>query len=186
MISGFVHCGKPKEAIGLFSEAEEAGVRPNEVMVVAVLAACADWGDLGLGSCKVFDGMKERTVVSWSAMIAGFAMHGQAEEALRLFSKMIQKGMDPNDVTFVGLLHASSHIGFVDQGREFFTSMTNDYGRAPSRGLRSSLSQTCLSSPILSYGELSLADAKFTKTLNWLKKQLSTFRNWIHLMMDTM
>ncbi|RXI03938.1 hypothetical protein DVH24_038212 [Malus domestica] len=131
MISGFVHCGKPKEAIGLFSETEEAGVRPNEVMVVTVLAACADWGDLGLGSCEVFDGMKERTVVSWSAMIAEFAMHGQAEEALRLFSKMIQKGMDPNDVTFVGLLHASSHIGFVDQGREFFTSMTNDYGIVP-------------------------------------------------------
>ncbi|KAM2186828.1 hypothetical protein ACFX1R_030581 [Malus domestica] len=62
-------------------------------------------------------------------MIAGFAIHGQAEEALRLFSKTIQKGMDPNDVTFVGLLHASSHIGFVDQGREFFTSMTNDYGQ---------------------------------------------------------
>ncbi|KAB2604997.1 pentatricopeptide repeat-containing protein [Pyrus ussuriensis x Pyrus communis] len=97
-ISGSVQCGKPKEAIGLFSEMEEAGVRPNEVMVVAVLVACADWGDLGLGrrihefsnqsgfsknvrvsntviemyvkcgcledACKVFDGMKERTIVS--------------------------------------------------------------------------------------------------------------------------
>ncbi|BBH04406.1 Pentatricopeptide repeat superfamily protein [Prunus dulcis] len=165
MISGFVQCGKPKEAISLFLEMEEAGVRPNEVTVVAVLAACADLGDLGLGrriheysnqsgfsrnarisntliemyvkcgcledACTVFDGMKERTVVSWSAMIAGLAMHGQAEEALRLFSRMIQTGMDPNDVTFVGLLHACSHIGFVAQGREFFTSMTNDYGVVP-------------------------------------------------------
>lgn len=80
---------------------------------------------------RVFDAMKERTVVSWSAMISGLAMHGQAEEALRLFSNMIQIGMEPNDVTFVGLLHACSHIGFVNEGREFFTRMTRDYGVVP-------------------------------------------------------
>lgn len=165
MISGFAQCGKPKEAVRLFLEMEEAGVRANEVTVVAVLTACADLGDLDLGrrihefskqsgfsrnvricntliemyvkcGCledarRVFDAMKERTVVSWSAMISGLAMHGQAEEALRLFSNMIQIGVEPNDATFVGLLHACSHIGFVDEGREFFTRMTRDYGVVP-------------------------------------------------------
>ncbi|GMY30913.1 pentatricopeptide repeat-containing protein At4g21065-like [Fagus crenata] len=165
MIAGYVQCGKPKEAIRLFMEMEEAGLRPNEVTVVAVLAACADLGELDLGrrvheysNCsgykrnvrvsntlidmyvkcgclkdarRVFDEMEEQTIVSWSAMIAGLAMHGQAEEALRLFSKMIQIGMKPNDVTFIGLLHACSHMGMIDKGREFFTSMTRDYGIIP-------------------------------------------------------
>ncbi|XP_062078946.1 pentatricopeptide repeat-containing protein At4g21065-like [Humulus lupulus] len=165
MIAGCVQCGKPKEAIRLFLELEKAGLKPNEVTVVAVLSACADLGDLHLGrriheystrsgfgrnvrvsntlidmfikcGCLeeaqgVFNEMKERTVVSWSAMIQGLAMHGKAEEALKLFSKMIRVGVKPNWVTFLGLLHACSHMGLVEEGRKFFTSMTRDYGIVP-------------------------------------------------------
>ncbi|KAM6552549.1 hypothetical protein CsatB_013311 [Cannabis sativa] len=79
----------------------------------------------------VFNEMKDRTVVSWSAMIQGLAIHGKAEEALKLFDEMIRVGMKPNWVTFLGLLHACSHMGLVEQGREFFTSMTSDYGIVP-------------------------------------------------------
>ncbi|KAF3453285.1 hypothetical protein FNV43_RR03725 [Rhamnella rubrinervis] len=165
MIAGYVQCGKPKEAINLFREMEKAGISPNEVTVVAVLAACADLGDLYFGrriheysrrngfernirlsntlidmyvkcGCldgaqQVFNEMEERTIVSWSAMIAGLAMHGKAEESLRLFSEMIQLGLKPNEVTFIGLLHACSHMGLVDEGRKFFASMTTDYGIVP-------------------------------------------------------
>ncbi|KAJ6314457.1 hypothetical protein OIU78_018019 [Salix suchowensis] len=165
MISGFVQCGKPKEAIDLFMKLQDEAVRPNEVTVVSVLAACADLGELDLGrsvheystrsgfkrnvrvcntlidmyvkcGClenarRVFDEMEERTVVSWSAMIAGLAMHGQAEEALWLFSEMIKLGMKPNGVTLIGLLHACSHMGLIDEGRRFFASMTADYGVIP-------------------------------------------------------
>ncbi|KAG9159957.1 hypothetical protein Leryth_005706 [Lithospermum erythrorhizon] len=165
MIAGFVQCCRPKDALGVFVEMEEAGFRGNEVTVVAVLAACADVGDLDLGKrihqyssqmgfernirvCNtlidmyikcgcldaargVFREMKKRTVVSWSAMIQGLAMHGAAEEALKLFSEMIQTGVRPNDVTFIGLLHACSHMGLVNAGREFFASMNTDYGITP-------------------------------------------------------
>ncbi|XP_026406496.1 pentatricopeptide repeat-containing protein At5g66520-like [Papaver somniferum] len=165
MIAGYVQCGKPKEAVELFKQMEEAGESPNEVTVVAVLAACADLGTLDLGrriheyldkcgyrknvrvcntlidmyikcGCleiarSVFDEMEERTIVSWSAMIGGLAMHGEGEEALKLFSKMTRIGIRPNAVTFVGLLHACSHMGLIAEGREFFTSMTRDYGITP-------------------------------------------------------
>ncbi|KAL5549410.1 hypothetical protein UlMin_004641 [Ulmus minor] len=165
MITGFVRCGKPKKAIHLFLEMEKVGIKPNEVTVVAVLAACADLGDLFLGrriheysnrsgfgrnsrvsntlidmfikcGClddaqTVFNKMEERTVVSWSAMINGLAMHGKAEEALRIFSEMIRVGMQPNEVTFIGLLHACSHMGLIDKGRQFFVSMTKEYGIVP-------------------------------------------------------
>ncbi|XP_016457778.2 pentatricopeptide repeat-containing protein At4g21065-like [Nicotiana tabacum] len=79
----------------------------------------------------VFEEMKERTIVSWSAMIQGLAMHGQADEALELFNKMIKTGMKPNEVTFLGILHACSHMGLVNEGREFFGSMTRGYNITP-------------------------------------------------------
>ncbi|XP_058112760.1 pentatricopeptide repeat-containing protein At3g62890-like [Magnolia sinica] len=165
MIAGYVQCGNPAESIRLFGEMEEAGARPNEVTVVAVLAACADLGALDLGKrvheysdqcgfqrnvricntlidmyikcgCleitqKVFNKMEERTVVSWSAMIGGLAMHGKGKEALELFSKMSRIGIRPNSVTFIGLLHACSHMGLVEDGRQYFATMTKDYGIIP-------------------------------------------------------
>ncbi|KAL1534986.1 pentatricopeptide repeat-containing protein-like protein [Salvia divinorum] len=80
----------------------------------------------------VFEGMKKRTVVSWSSMIQGLALHGNADEALGLFSKMIQTRMKPNDVTFIGLLNACSHMGLINEGRAFFARMTTDFAITPS------------------------------------------------------
>ncbi|XP_073145106.1 pentatricopeptide repeat-containing protein At5g66520-like [Henckelia pumila] len=81
---------------------------------------------------EVFGSIKEPTVISWSAMIQGLAIHGQAEQALEFFSKMVQTGVRPNGVTFVGLLHACSHLGLINEGRTYFCSMTQDYGIIPS------------------------------------------------------
>lgn len=80
----------------------------------------------------VFEGMKKRTIFSWSTMIQGLALHGNADEALQLFSEMIQAGMNPNGVTFIGLLNACSHMGLINEGRAFFASMTKDYSIIPS------------------------------------------------------
>uniref|UniRef100_A0A0A8YYC3 Pentatricopeptide repeat-containing protein n=1 Tax=Arundo donax TaxID=35708 RepID=A0A0A8YYC3_ARUDO len=44
---------------------------------------------------------------------------------------MTRQGVSPNGVTFVGLLHACSHMGLVDEGRGFFESMEKDHGIAP-------------------------------------------------------
>lgn len=80
---------------------------------------------------EVFDEIEERDIVSWSAMIQGLAIYGQGEDALNIFNEMIHKGIKPNEVTFVGLLHACSHMGQVDEGRKFFVSMRRDYGITP-------------------------------------------------------
>ncbi|XP_022144843.1 pentatricopeptide repeat-containing protein At1g08070, chloroplastic [Momordica charantia] len=80
---------------------------------------------------QVFDGMKTKSLASWNAMICGLAMHGQAEDALELFSKMYSDRIEPNEITFVGVLSACKHAGLVDLGRQFFSSMVQDYKIAP-------------------------------------------------------
>eukprot|EP01018_Ginkgo_biloba_P008631 Gb_28772 [translate_table: standard] len=82
-------------------------------------------------ACKVFGEMPTRNVVSWTAMILGYAMHGCGKEALRLFEQMQLSGTKPNNVTFVGVLCACCHAGLVDDGWQYFDSMSRDYHMAP-------------------------------------------------------
>lgn len=80
----------------------------------------------------VFSGMKaKRDLVSWNSMIQGFGMHGHGEEALELFSRMVQEGFEPDKYTFIGLLCACTHAGLVNEGRDYFYSMEKVYGVVP-------------------------------------------------------
>ncbi|GKU92274.1 hypothetical protein SLEP1_g6024 [Rubroshorea leprosula] len=80
---------------------------------------------------KVFQGMKCRDVYSYTAMIVGLAMHGEAERALQIFSLMPQAGVKPDEVTFVGVLSACSHAGLVEEGRQHFQDMSKVYNLKP-------------------------------------------------------
>lgn len=80
---------------------------------------------------QVFDDMEAKSLASWNAMITGLAMHGHATAALELFSKMADEGFKPDDITFVGILSACNHGGLVDLGRQYFSSMTEDYHISP-------------------------------------------------------
>eukprot|EP01018_Ginkgo_biloba_P026876 Gb_29534 [translate_table: standard] len=82
-------------------------------------------------ACRVFDRMPEQSVVSWNAMIAGFAHHGCGNEALQLFQQMQEIGIKPDHITFIVVLYACSHAGLVDKGHLYFDSMTQDHGITP-------------------------------------------------------
>lgn len=75
------------------------------------------------GKCKalvdagsVFDRMKERTVVSWTAMIGANAQQGCHEGALQLFQQMQHEGLKPDKVTFVSVVSACSGLKALAKG----------------------------------------------------------------------
>eukprot|EP01018_Ginkgo_biloba_P018936 Gb_33117 [translate_table: standard] len=82
-------------------------------------------------ACRLFHKMPERDIVSWNTMIVGYAQNGCGREALQLFEEMLVTGMKPNHVTFMGVLSACSHAGLVDEGRYYFSSMSNKHCIAP-------------------------------------------------------
>ena len=61
-------------------------------------------------------------------MIVGLSVHGQSLDALRLFDSM---KVEPDHITFVGVLTACSRSGLVYEGRSYFNSMTEDYKIVP-------------------------------------------------------
>lgn len=103
----------------------------DEFVVTALMDAYAKSGDLAVAR-KLFDGMSNRNVISWSAMIAGYGAHGRLGEALSLFDEMLRSGIQPNHITYIGVLSACVHGGFVEEGRRYFLQMVEDHGITPS------------------------------------------------------
>ncbi|KAM2416356.1 hypothetical protein ACFX1W_023337 [Malus domestica] len=79
----------------------------------------------------LFEGITDKDVI-WSAMIAGYGVHGQGEEALRVFDRMVKhSAVKPNDVTFLSILSACSHSGLIEEGIEIFNTMLHEYQLKP-------------------------------------------------------
>ncbi|KAB2606423.1 pentatricopeptide repeat-containing protein [Pyrus ussuriensis x Pyrus communis] len=113
--------GHLAEALAHFIQMRQAGVEPNHVTflagvepdyvtIIAVIAACADLGTLGLGL--------------W---LNCFVMKRDFKDNVRItlefFNLMQKKGLKPDGVSFTGALTACSHAGLVDEGLHYFDNM---------------------------------------------------------------
>jgi pentatricopeptide repeat protein len=80
---------------------------------------------------EVLEELLGRDVVSWNALISGYAEHGHCHEALVCFNQMHGEGLSPNVVTFLAVLTACSHSGLLDEAQILFGNMTGEYGFSP-------------------------------------------------------
>ncbi|RWW45341.1 hypothetical protein BHE74_00048833 [Ensete ventricosum] len=92
--------------------------------LVDMYARCGDIES----SAKVFGNVRCKDLVLWTTMIDARGMHGQGEEAMRLFRGLREMGIVPDEVTFLALLYACSHSGLVDAGKRYLEMMTGEYG----------------------------------------------------------
>ncbi|TKY73539.1 putative pentatricopeptide repeat-containing protein [Spatholobus suberectus] len=116
--------------VGLGCEVHGYALRHGLELDVRVSSALVDMyskcGFLHLGIC-VFRIMPERNIVSYNSVILGFGLHGCASEAFRMFDKMLEKGLVPDEATFSSLLCACCHAGLVKDGREIFWRMKEEF-----------------------------------------------------------
>ncbi|KAJ4955990.1 hypothetical protein NE237_012773 [Protea cynaroides] len=102
----------------------------NVVVGTALINMYSKSGRLNYAQ-RVFDRMLEKNVISWTSMITGYAIHGIGSQALEIFQQMLETGVKPNEVTFVSVLTACSHCGFVQEGMRYFQLMRGKYGIVP-------------------------------------------------------
>ncbi|CAJ1894628.1 unnamed protein product [Sphenostylis stenocarpa] len=81
----------------------------------------------------VFDSTQNPDIVSWSILIVSYAQFGLGHEALNLFRMMRNLDVQPNEVTYLGVLSACSHIGLVEEGLHLYKTMEVELGIAPTR-----------------------------------------------------
>ncbi|XP_058082933.1 putative pentatricopeptide repeat-containing protein At1g74400 [Magnolia sinica] len=127
------------------------GFKADLYLKNALINMYAKCGDIKTAR-RLFDKANQRDVMTWTSMIVGHAVHGQAAEALKLFAEMKDKAnaiennknndyhryndgmvdfVIPNEVTFIGVLMACSHGGLVEEGLQHLESMSKDYHLKP-------------------------------------------------------
>lgn len=83
---------------------------------------------------QVFEGMKRKSVISWTTMIAGLAVNGMGREALEMFNRMERSQVPPNEVTFLAVLSGCCHSRLVESGFQIFKMMRSKYSIEPKIG----------------------------------------------------
>lgn len=96
----------------------------------ALVSMYSRMGDVK-SSWLVFNDVESKDVVSWTAMILSYSIHGYGSQSLQAFAQMLRSGITPDDITFVGVLTACSHAGLVNKGQKLFDSMARAYGLEP-------------------------------------------------------
>ncbi|KAE9596634.1 putative tetratricopeptide-like helical domain-containing protein [Lupinus albus] len=126
-------------SLKMFHEAYEI----DDYVLSAVLSACADLAMLRQGEiihCYVvklgydIEMSVSGSLIDMYAKTAPLKLHicrhGMAEEALKLFQEILEKGLVPNEVTFLSLLSACTHSRLVEQGK-FIWNYMNIIGLVP-------------------------------------------------------
>ncbi|CAM8985854.1 unnamed protein product [Rhodiola kirilowii] len=98
---------------------------PDQHVANALLDMYVKCGALVLAR-SVFKSIIVKNLVSWTVMVAGFAMHGFGRESIETFNQMRKTGIEPNEVSFMATLSACSHSGLLDEGYRFFNIMRYD------------------------------------------------------------
>ncbi|KAH1152388.1 hypothetical protein GYH30_045726 [Glycine max] len=80
---------------------------------------------------RCFDKMSALNLVSWNAVMKGYAMHGKAKETMEMFHMMLQSGQKPDLVTFTCVLSACAQNGLTEEGWRYYNSMSEEHGIEP-------------------------------------------------------
>ncbi|KAI5062662.1 hypothetical protein GOP47_0023201 [Adiantum capillus-veneris] len=107
--------GAVEKAAEIYDEVERDSLESELVVASTLVHMYARCGQLSLAQ-HLFDSLLIRDAIIWTALMAGYAEHGQGEEALDLLELMQLEGVSPNAVTYVSSLKACSGTGAIHKG----------------------------------------------------------------------
>ncbi|KAH7286167.1 hypothetical protein KP509_33G061000 [Ceratopteris richardii] len=102
----------------IHAEIERLGLCQRNIIVGnSLVDMYVKWGLLREAR-QAFDRLQVRNVISWNALITGYAEHEYGEEVLKCLEKMFLDGIFPNIVSLVCGLKACASIGAIAKGIE--------------------------------------------------------------------
>ncbi|PPS08253.1 hypothetical protein GOBAR_AA12387 [Gossypium barbadense] len=78
------------------------------------------YGKCGSVSCgqRAFDDMSERNRVSWNSLITCYEQNGPASAALQVFLRMMDCGIEPDELTYASVVSACASLSAIKEGKQ--------------------------------------------------------------------
>ncbi|KAF8660205.1 hypothetical protein HU200_057771 [Digitaria exilis] len=114
----------------IHSRALKLGIDDDTSVENALVTLYASCGSVQI-AWKIFNSMRNRSIISWNALLTSFSQHGNEVAAIQLFDMMQEAGVCPDDFTFASLLSSCSRMGHVTQGCVYFKQMKEKYNLEP-------------------------------------------------------
>uniref|UniRef100_A0A2P2QLG9 Pentatricopeptide repeat-containing protein At2g45350ic n=1 Tax=Rhizophora mucronata TaxID=61149 RepID=A0A2P2QLG9_RHIMU len=121
-LSAVAQLGHLDKGVALHCYLEEKGFSLDQKLGVALIDMYSKCGSIE-NAMLVFEGIGEKGVDHWNAMICGLAIHGMGELAFNLLTEMGRLCVKPDDITFIGVLNACAHAGLLKEGMICFEIM---------------------------------------------------------------
>ncbi|XP_059067750.1 pentatricopeptide repeat-containing protein At1g14470 [Cryptomeria japonica] len=115
LLDMYAKCGSIDKASELFNR------MPLKV-ATALVDMYAKCGSIGKAR-ELFDKMPQKNVVSWTALITGYAHIGLVEKSVETFKQMQLAGVKPDSATFASVFSAFAKMGALKQGIDIHQSI---------------------------------------------------------------
>ncbi|XP_058212898.1 pentatricopeptide repeat-containing protein At2g45350, chloroplastic [Rhododendron vialii] len=129
-LSAIGQLGHIDEGVAIHHHIKENGFDLGGKLGVALIDMYSKCGNIDV-AISIFEGVEEKNVDHWNAMIGGLAIHGFGELAFELFMEMKRVSVEPDDITFIGVLNGCGHAGLVKEGMMCFELMRRRYKVEP-------------------------------------------------------
>ncbi|KAB1202782.1 hypothetical protein CJ030_MR8G022190 [Morella rubra] len=131
LIHSCTHLGSLKKGRSIHAHFIRRAFAFDAVNMTALIDMYAKCGKINSAERVFGGGSISRDVILWNSMITGYGIHGHGHQAVGVYRKMLEKGIKPNQTTFVALLTACSHSGLVEEGISLFQRMERDHSIRP-------------------------------------------------------
>ncbi|XP_024528691.1 putative pentatricopeptide repeat-containing protein At3g15130 isoform X2 [Selaginella moellendorffii] len=106
--------GSLQKGLTIYDQAVEIGCDSDIFVPNAAVDLFAKCGSLKEAR-RVFDGMKQRDVVTWNSVMVGHGDNGEPESALELFQEMKARGCQPNARSYVAAVKACTSLASKEE-----------------------------------------------------------------------
>lgn len=121
VMRGCVDLGDFELGLGFFGLIVKAGFGKNVSVCNSLISFCLKMGEIDFAR-RLFDGMEERDVVSWTIILDMYVEMGDLVEARRIFDEMPER----NEITWSAMISRYIQRNCFEEGLEMFRGMVQD------------------------------------------------------------